>query len=81
MFWENWQIINFVYLLIGMGKGVECHIHSKHRCCLYSSFFFLGIIAMCYNLMKEEVLLRLQEIKADLLDRLQDMGLGRGGHR
>ena len=29
----------------------------------------LGIIAMCYNLMKEEILVRLQELKADLIER------------
>lgn len=28
-----------------------------------------GIIAMCYNLMKEEILVRLQELKADLIER------------
>ena len=28
---------------------------------------------MCYNLMKEEILIRLREMKADIIDRLQVM--------
>lgn len=32
-------------------------------------FAFVGIIAMCYNLMKEEILVRLRELKADLIER------------
>jgi len=28
---------------------------------------------MCYNLMKEEILVRLQDLKADIIERLQDV--------
>ena len=45
-------IINFVYLLVGM-----------------------GVMAMCYNLMKEEVRVRLRDFKSDMLDKLQDVGV------
>jgi hypothetical protein len=38
-------VINFVYLLLG-----------------------LGLVAMCYNLLKEEVLAKLKQIKSDLKD-------------
>lgn len=34
---------------------------------------YSGIIAMCYNLMKEEILVRLQDLKADIIERLQDV--------
>ncbi|KAK2719978.1 TWiK family of potassium channels protein 18-like isoform X1 [Artemia franciscana] len=44
-------VINFVYLLVGM-----------------------GIVAMCYNLMKEEVMYKLRMLKADIMTKLQDMG-------
>lgn len=30
---------------------------------------------MCYNLMKEEILIRLRELKADIIERLQDVGV------
>ena len=94
--WEGWDYLDACYFCvtslckIGLGDFVPgSNIIAAHtpanQTKLIINFFYLlvgmGIVAMCYNLMKEEVLLRLQEIKADLLDRLQDMGLGRGGHR
>ncbi|XP_063229099.1 TWiK family of potassium channels protein 18 [Bacillus rossius redtenbacheri] len=45
-------VINFVYLLVGM-----------------------GLVAMCYNLMREDVKEKVRDVKADMLQWLEDMRL------
>lgn len=45
-------IINFVYMLLGM-----------------------GLVAMCYNLMREEIKVKMQEIKEDLIQCMEDIRL------
>lgn len=50
-----------------MGKEVSRFQSSRRKQSLF--FGFVGIIAMCYNLMKEEILVRLRELKADLIER------------
>ena len=85
--WENWDYLDACYFCvtslckIGMGDFVpganaaEAGSQTK----LIINFVYLlvgmGVIAMCYSLMKEEVLLRLQELKADIIERLQDVGV------
>lgn len=74
-------IINFFYLLVGMGCiAMYVRRASVERVELPVTEW-MTVPGRCYNLMKEEVMLRLRELKADLLDRLQDMGVGKGNNR
>lgn len=85
--WENWPYLDACYFCvtslckIGMGDFVPgknaAVVGSQTK--LIINFVYLlvgmGVIAMCYSLMKEEVLLRLREFKADMIERLQDVGV------
>ncbi|EFX74663.1 hypothetical protein DAPPUDRAFT_324055 [Daphnia pulex] len=83
--WENWEYLDACYFCvtslckIGMGDfvpGANLQASSNQTKLIINFVYLLvgmGIIAMCYNLMKEEILVRLQELKADLIERLQDV--------
>jgi len=85
--WENWPYLDACYFCvtslckIGMGDFVpgKNAAGTGSQTKLIINFVYLlvgmGVIAMCYSLMKEEVLLRLREFKADMIERLQDIGV------
>ena len=85
--WENWPYLDACYFCvtslckIGMGDFVpgKNAIGAGSQTKLIINFVYLlvgmGVIAMCYSLMKEEVLLRLREFKEDMIERLQDVGV------
>lgn len=79
--WEGWEYLNSVYFCvislckIGLGDfvpgtSIEAGNLEGNQIKLVINFVYLllglGLVAMCYNLLREEVLAKLKQIKGDL---------------
>lgn len=85
--WEQWNYLDSVYFCvtslckIGMGDFVPgAHImdtHTLKNTKLAINFVYMllgmGIVAMCYNLMREDVKVKMQEMKEDMRLCLDDV--------
>lgn len=61
-------VINFVYILLGKPPCVT----TLYLIYIFASLTGLGLVAMCYNLMKEEIRVKLKEMNEDFNQCLED---------
>lgn len=87
--WEHWDYLDSTYFCvtslckIGMGDFVPgANIResaSGNQTKLVINYLYLllglGLVAMCYNLMREEVKVKMQEVSEDLSQCLEDVRL------
>jgi len=81
--WEGWEYLNSVYFCvislckIGLGDfvpgtSIEAGNLEGNQIKLVINFVYLllglGLVAMCYNLLREEVLAKLKQMKTDVQD-------------
>lgn len=85
--WEKWGYLDSVYFCvtslckIGMGDfvpggGTDDNISEKQSKIVINFVYMLfgmGIVAMCYNLMREDVKVKMQEMKEDIKLCLEDV--------
>ena len=88
--WEGWNYLDSTYFCvtslckIGIGDFVpgvnilEAKTGDKTKLIINFIYILLGmgLIAMCYNLMKEEVLIKVAHIKEDVRQCLYDVKMG-----
>ncbi|XP_072395858.1 two pore potassium channel protein sup-9 [Diabrotica undecimpunctata] len=87
--WEGWGFLDSIYFCvtslckIGMGDFVpgtgtvynEAEGHSKLVLSYIYIFFGLGLVAMCYNLMREEIREKVKNIREDFAQCVEDTRL------
>ncbi|KAK4309293.1 hypothetical protein Pmani_019067 [Petrolisthes manimaculis] len=92
--WENWSYIDSWYfsftslakigigdLVPGIGQGGQTQTEDSNTKLIINFMYLLigmGLIAMCYTLMKEEILLKLRALKQEIREKLFMCGLRLG---